>query len=289
LIPLFCRIAGTPTPNYHPFREPVQGKNLYRAVQLSTVGHLRKKWPVHGRLLLLSSLFRPRAWSMKNIQPQLADIPTEARLNQTAAKPTYALTSVASTMSSSKTSRWGPSQDLCDFIPPEDDARYRLSFWQAFGLLGIPILLLLGICLSWTLWLMLLTVAPNGIANLLMKTAEYDSGLFWLIVEDPVAIQVASIVGLTGIELYYVYILAKVLVWRTVEAPLVRALSRHKAKMALLFKPSRVAASDKATTPLREMWTELTGFHGKHRKFWVRLTASVRLAFVSRLILDFPR
>ncbi|KAJ8566477.1 hypothetical protein ON010_g6646 [Phytophthora cinnamomi] len=58
-----------------------------------------------------------------------------------------------------------------------------ITFRQAFGALGIPLLVVVSVCIVWTTWLVYLSVAPNKAANLLMNTGDYDNGNFWLIVE----------------------------------------------------------------------------------------------------------
>ncbi|EGZ24783.1 hypothetical protein PHYSODRAFT_484425 [Phytophthora sojae] len=61
----------------------------------------------------------------------------------------------------------------------------RLTFFEAFGVLGVPFLTVAIICIAWTSWLVFLTLAPNEAANLLMNTGDYDNGNFWLISDRP--------------------------------------------------------------------------------------------------------
>ncbi|RLN78591.1 hypothetical protein BBJ28_00001951 [Nothophytophthora sp. Chile5] len=122
----------------------------------------------------------------------------------------------------------GPNSALCNEEFSRAKVVYPLSFRQAFGLLGIPMLLLLLICIDWTAWLIGLVLKPNETANSLMDTGGYDNGLFWLIVEDSTAMKAASVTGLLAIECYYLYLLAKILVWPAVGYPLLVLFYCHQ-------------------------------------------------------------
>ncbi|KAE9217787.1 hypothetical protein PF002_g16689 [Phytophthora fragariae] len=56
-----------------------------------------------------------------------------------------------------------------------------VSFYDAFGVLGVPMLLTLLTCSAWTTWLIVAALAPNETANWLMSTGAYNNGQFWLI------------------------------------------------------------------------------------------------------------
>jgi hypothetical protein len=43
------------------------------------------------------------------------------------------------------------------------------SFSRAFGVLGVPMLLVLLVCIAWTSWLVLLALEPNKAANWLRQ------------------------------------------------------------------------------------------------------------------------
>ncbi|KAG7382912.1 hypothetical protein PHYPSEUDO_004257 [Phytophthora pseudosyringae] len=207
---------------------------------------------------------------MVKTQPQLSEIPTAAKTQgdepkPKASRPKYALNGVVPTGASSLTVP--KSQVFCDSVGTDADCEYSLSFWQAFGPLGPPILVLLVICILWTLWLILLTLAPNQTANGLMDTGDYENGLFWFIVEDSAGIKVLSVLGLVSIELYYVYLLARVLVWRTVQVPLLGCF--HRQKNAIFWNTSAPVCGSATSKPsFQSVWEDLTGIHGKYRKFW---------------------
>ncbi|ETK78023.1 hypothetical protein L915_15874, partial [Phytophthora nicotianae] len=84
------------------------------------------------------------------------------------------------------------------------------------------------VSIFWTIWLILLTIAPNETANAIMSTGGYDDGQFWLISKKLTALQVFSVVGLVVVA-----IIIRHLIW----------------KLYMHLK-------------------ELTGFHGKYRKLW---------------------
>lgn len=59
----------------------------------------------------------------------------------------------------------------------------ELSFTDNFVLLRFTMLVVLLVCITWTTWLILLTIAPTWAANYLMNTTNSDEGNFWLIVD----------------------------------------------------------------------------------------------------------
>eukprot|EP00644_Phytophthora_capsici_P007102 jgi/Phyca11/112377/e_gw1.22.629.1 len=129
---------------------------------------------------------------------------------------------------------------------------HRLTFWQAFGLLGPPMLLFLFISIVWTGWLIIMTLAPNETANYLMNTGGYDDGQFWLLVDQDTGIKFARIVGLGLIEVGYLYILVKML-W---------APPAQRKQMSI-----------------SEFWQELTGINGSYRKCWVRCYVTLLVVY----------
>jgi hypothetical protein len=144
----------------------------------------------------------------------------------------------------------------------------HLSFVQAFGVSGLALLLVLLMCIAWTTWLIMLTVAPNWTANQLMKTADYDEGNFWLIVETDFGMKVLSLFGLTLVVLCYLYVLLKMLIWRNSSSSnLAKALSSRVGSS--LSRWTRLSYGSRSQVVL-SFWQELTGFQGTYRKFWVR-------------------
>jgi hypothetical protein len=65
------------------------------------------------------------------------------------------------------------------------------------------------ICLLWTVWLILLNVAPNYTVNRVMNTADFDNGVFWLFVDPPPSLLWLAVVGLAVAGLGYIVILVE--------------------------------------------------------------------------------
>jgi hypothetical protein len=152
------------------------------------------------------------------------------------------------------------------------DWRY-LSFREAFGVLGLPMVVVALVCISWTVWLIVLTIAPNKTANYLMNTAEFDDGQFWLIPEELTMLQIFTVLGLVVVALVYIYVLLKMLVSREYHHAEGFGLDRLLQRC----KPTRTSSLevDLRHRLHRMIWgiyvflTDLTGFRGKHRKRWV--------------------
>jgi hypothetical protein len=64
-------------------------------------------------------------------------------------------------------------------------------------------------CISWTVWIMLLNVAPNDIINGSMHTGTFDEGSFWLLIQAPPAIVMLATFGLMIVAVLYITILVK--------------------------------------------------------------------------------
>lgn len=145
----------------------------------------------------------------------------------------------------------------------------HLSFKAAFGVLGLPMLLVLLVCIVWTSWLVLLAVAPTWAANYLMDTADFDDGNFWLIVDPEPWVKALSISGLVLVALGYLYVLLKMLVWRNRTSSVASDVVKRVGSTRYLTRAVR-ALSIKKPDEIVRRWRDLTGFHGSRRKFWVR-------------------
>lgn len=142
--------------------------------------------------------------------------------------------------------------------------RHTLTFVQNFGLLGFPILLTVSVSIAWTTLLLILNVAPNATANYIMNTAEFDDGSFWLII-DPSALQSAlAAVGLGLVLVGYLYALLKLTWWMNRDLP-------DSSSNAYLARITRALVREGSSREqILEFWTDLTGYQGQRRKFWVR-------------------
>ncbi|KAG2834587.1 hypothetical protein PC113_g20351 [Phytophthora cactorum] len=95
----------------------------------------------------------------------------------------------------------------------------KLSCSEAFGSLGIPMALILVLCLVWTAWLLVVSLEPNKAANWLMDTRTYDNGQFWLIIDsnpELTRVGVASLMFVVFCYLFNVYTKSVDLVMQTI-------------------------------------------------------------------------
>ncbi|GMF25823.1 unnamed protein product [Phytophthora lilii] len=88
------------------------------------------------------------------------------------------------------------------------------GFFEAFGYIGIMLFLAAGVSVCWTLWLIVLTIAPNDTANYLMDTAEFDDGQFWLIIDPEPDIMSVNAIALAALAISYVHVMLKMTVLR---------------------------------------------------------------------------
>lgn len=140
------------------------------------------------------------------------------------------------------------------------------TFLQAFGALGVPLLLVICVSIAWTTWLIVLNAAPNATANYLMDTTEFDDGSFWLIIDpDPVFLLLVCL-GLCTVLLGYLYAFAAMTVLRT------RGFETTASESFVSTITRKVLSESVVTT-----WSTLTGFQGRYRKLWVRPRPDYRL------------
>ncbi|KAE9293369.1 hypothetical protein PF008_g24819 [Phytophthora fragariae] len=78
-------------------------------------------------------------------------------------------------------------------------------------ILRVTIALALCICFGWTLWLILLNVAPNDTVNSVMHTSKFDYGSFWLMVDPSKAMAGVATFGLAVVALGYLSLLVNML------------------------------------------------------------------------------
>ncbi|KAF1773911.1 hypothetical protein GQ600_16620 [Phytophthora cactorum] len=85
---------------------------------------------------------------------------------------------------------------------------------------GLQIILasMVALCLAWTVWLLLLNIAPNSMVNRIMNTSRFESGSFWLFIDPPLPIFRLAIFGLTCVSVGYAFILIKLVMKRAYSA-----------------------------------------------------------------------
>lgn len=153
--------------------------------------------------------------------------------------------------------------------------RCKVSFYRTFGLLGPPILLILVLCLTWTVWLIFVLLEPNQAANWFMNTGSYDNGQFWLIIDSNPALTKAGVAGLVVVSLDYLLVILKTTVWRgrnVIPAVLQRLENRLLDSWNLSRYESKTWTTHIAPRYARKTWQELSSFSGRKRKVWVSYT-----------------
>lgn len=147
------------------------------------------------------------------------------------------------------------------------ETRTRLSFLQALGALG-PLLLLVDLlCIVWTACLIVVNASPNATANYLTDTGAFDGGNFWLIVDAASGVRALGLAGLIIVEVGYIYVCLKMLIWRDFEAKAVQSFRTQlqlwgSARNVFVWVPNKWRA-------MQALWNDLTGYNGSKRKYWV--------------------
>lgn len=141
-------------------------------------------------------------------------------------------------------------------------SHYKSTLTGIFGLLGVPLLLVICVSIAWTTWLIVLNIDPNTTANYLMGTADFDDGAFWLIIDPDPAFLVLTCCGLGAVLLGYLYACAKMTFLR-VCCHRVKPLGENQS---FVTRSAHKILGDSVVTS----WSTLTGFNGANRKLWVR-------------------
>ncbi|KAG7378797.1 hypothetical protein PHYPSEUDO_009494 [Phytophthora pseudosyringae] len=148
-----------------------------------------------------------------------------------------------------------------------------LTFRQSFGALGIPLLVVVVVCIVWTSWLTFLTVAPNEAANLLMNTGDYDNGNFWLIVErDPVT-KWASVTALVLVNVCYSLVLIRLIRFRHTAAGICKptrnmAIQRVWSTLSVCWLLRCTPDAKRRFQCMHRFYVNLTGFNAVNRKIF---------------------
>ncbi|KAF1330681.1 hypothetical protein FI667_g4686, partial [Globisporangium splendens] len=89
---------------------------------------------------------------------------------------------------------------------------HQWSVIEIFGVLGAPLLAVVGISIVRTAWLIALNVAPNDTANYLMSTGEFDNGSFWLLINPHPALLTVVCSVLALVLTAYLWVLLNIVV-----------------------------------------------------------------------------
>ncbi|KAG7379170.1 hypothetical protein PHYPSEUDO_008921 [Phytophthora pseudosyringae] len=155
-----------------------------------------------------------------------------------------------------------------------------LSFGQAFGVFGVPMLFILLVCLAWTSWLIFLALTPNKAANLLMDTGSYDNGHFWLFNDAKPQMIVAGAVGLVIVDICYLLVTLRMLFWR--DKLFGSAFQSQPIRIDSSY--SWMGSGGPIYKRLRRLWDDLTAFEGRNRKKWNAFLKLVDLAMETAML-----
>ncbi|KAF4145057.1 hypothetical protein GN958_ATG05764 [Phytophthora infestans] len=172
-------------------------------------------------------------------------------------------------VSTMKTNQILPVATLTTQEEKTSEKKYQfvtLTFGEAFGALGTPMLVTLVACISWTNCLICVTLLPNQAVNWLMGTTGYDNGQFWLMIDtDPVMTKIGA-AGLAFVSACYLYVVIKMLRWQKSVLHLQQASQRHEEqRRADSAVDSWMRA---ASLRCKTQYVEFTSFRGNKRKFW---------------------
>lgn len=139
------------------------------------------------------------------------------------------------------------------------------TFIETFGVVTVPVIIVDLVCICWTVWLIILTLEPNGTVNYLMDTETFDDGRFWMLIDQSVKMKTLVVTVFVVVITGYVRVLYKVLHHRpTRYHSWINQLERHVDTWGRGLRTARTIKQVLA------FWKELTGFRGRYRKFWVR-------------------
>ncbi|KAG6622936.1 uncharacterized protein IUM83_09190 [Phytophthora cinnamomi] len=144
-------------------------------------------------------------------------------------------------------------------------------------------------CLSWTLWLILLNVAPNNTVNSVMNTENLDYGTFWLMVDPSKEMVGVATFGLSVVALGYFGILIKMLpcIRRSKQTYLVHQITNRSLKEMVEKALSEAADSrrrSRVTSSAARLAVSLTHDDSPTRKLTNMLVKFVDLALETLLL-----
>jgi hypothetical protein len=135
----------------------------------------------------------------------------------------------------------------------------RGGFVNTFGWLGVPMFLAFVLSAVWTAMLAAIHIAPNAIANTLMRTSELDFGEFWLLSTPDKTVGVPAIVALCLFAVGYAYLALAMIYPRSLAGQVrcrsVVLLTKSSIHASLRHKLAQVAKKPKP--PKHRVWRKL--------------------------------
>jgi hypothetical protein len=96
--------------------------------------------------------------------------------------------------------------------PKQETHSWRPKLDLKALLLRLFMVLVVGQCIAWTAWLIMLNVAPN---DTVMNTKHFDDGAFWMLVESPQALVGLATFGLAVVLMLYIAVLVQLVTTRS--------------------------------------------------------------------------
>jgi hypothetical protein len=117
--------------------------------------------------------------------------PARSRKHEQVMSPRASVMTARSSGGTWPSSSDGPRPSVVNIVAAE-----VATFFEVFGLLGIPMIVVFLLSAVWTFVLAAIQVNPNEMANSIMNTTEFDNGNFWLLPQPETALVVSSVVML---------------------------------------------------------------------------------------------
>lgn len=133
------------------------------------------------------------------------------------------------------------------------NSAFKPALRIAVGIVGL-------LCLLWTLFLIVLSIAPNATVNYLMNTETFDHGTFWLLIDPPVSVYVMTAIALGPV----------VVSFSAVIFSLIRDCLRCRPRSEAKVKKARVSTSDKFASMVKKSVDD-----ARHRSGVISSTARI--------------
>lgn len=166
------------------------------------------------------------------------------------------------------------TSSLVRILPRNPDTRQhaaptRLSFLEAFGGFGLPLVLVTLIGLAWTTILLAFTLDANRVLNYVMDTSNLDNGLMWSIPELPYRLRLITSASLILTGFCYLVVAFDMLVWRAKVTEVDGRMKKILRHSIARWKLNRKYNNRQAFRWLH-IWQDFTHLRGVRRKYWVR-------------------
>ncbi|KAL4106312.1 hypothetical protein PRIC1_004363 [Phytophthora ramorum] len=104
------------------------------------------------------------------------------------------------------------------------------TFFDVFGLLGVPMIIVFVLSAGWTFTLAVIQVHTNEMANSIMNTTEFDNGQFWSLPQPDTALIFSSVVLLALFGAGYTWLVVTMLFFYRAGSPAVKLTTQENNK-----------------------------------------------------------